>query len=69
MVKKIIFPVTNAVKREKLRDLIIDSVADYMNADIVTKTIAVLEVTYPDNRQDLDVLFLAILHNLEKEKK
>ena len=69
MTKKIIFPVTNAVKREKLRDLIIDSVADYMNADIVTKTIAVLEVTYPDNRQDLDVLFLAILHNLEKEKK
>ena len=69
MVKKIIFPVTNAVKREKLRDLIIDSVADYMNADIVVKTIAVLEVTYPDNRQDLDVLFLAILHNLEKEKR
>ena len=69
MVKKIIFPVTNAVKREKLRDLIIDSIADYMNADIVTKTIAVLEVTYPEDRQDLDVLFLAILHNLEKEKK
>jgi hypothetical protein len=69
LAKKIIFPVTNAVAREKLRNLIINSVSDYMKADIYVKTIAVLEVTYPENRQDLDTLFLAILSNITKEKK
>jgi hypothetical protein len=67
LAKKIIFPVTNAVEREKLRNYIIDSVADYMNADITTKTIAVLEVVYPENRQDLDTLFSALLNNIIKK--
>lgn len=69
MAKKIIFPVTNAVSREKLRNYIIDSVADYMRADITTRTIAVLEVVYPDDRQDLDTLFLAIFNNIIKKKE
>lgn len=69
LAKKIIFPVTNAVAREKLRNYIIDSVADYMRADITTRTIAVLEVVYPDDRQDLDTLFLAIFNNITKKKE
>lgn len=69
MTKKIIFPVTNAVKRERLRNLIIGSIVEYMDADITVKTIAVLEVIYPDDRQDLDDLFLAILNSVTKEKK
>lgn len=69
MVKKIIFPVTNAVAREKLRNYIIDSVSEYMDADITTRTIAVLEVVYPEDRQDLDTLFLAIFNNIIKKKE
>lgn len=68
MAKKIIFPVTNAVAREKLRN-IIDSVSEYMDADITTRTIAVLEVVYPEDRQDLDTLFLAIFNNIIKKKE
>jgi hypothetical protein len=68
LVKKIIFPVTNAVAREKLRDLIINSISEYMDADVIVKTIAVLEVTYPDDRQDLDALFSAIFNSVTRKK-
>jgi hypothetical protein len=69
LAKKIIFPVTNAVEREKLRNLIINSISEYMDADISVRTIAVLEVVYPEDRQDLDTLFKAIFNNVTKEKK
>jgi hypothetical protein len=68
LTKKIIFPVTNAVAREKLRNLIMDSVSEYMDADISVRTIAVLEVIYPEDRQDLDTLFLAIFNSITKNK-
>lgn len=69
MAKTIIFPVKNAVDRERLRNLLIDKVGEYMCADITTKTIAVLEVTYPEDRQDIELLLTAIYNNLTREKK
>jgi hypothetical protein len=68
LAKKIIFPVTNAVAREKLRDLVMNSVSEYMDADISVRTIAVLEVTYPEDRQDLDALFSAIFNSVTRKK-
>lgn len=66
--KKIIFPVTNAVEREKLRDFLINSMGDYMNADITTKTIAVLEVSYSENRKDIEELLMAIYDKIMRKR-
>ena len=67
MAKSIIFPVSNAVKRERLRNLLLDKISDYMDVDIQVKTIAVLEVTYPEDRADLDILLNSIHNNLNKK--
>jgi hypothetical protein len=67
LAKTIIYPVSNAVKRERLRNLIIDSICEYMDADITTKTIAVLEVTYPEERKDIEMLLQAIYNNIVKK--
>jgi hypothetical protein len=38
-----------------------------MDADITTKTIAVLEVTYPEERKDIEMLLQAIYNNIVKK--
>ena len=69
MSKVIIFPVKNSVERERLRSLLVEKIGEYMGADINTKTIAVLEVTYPEDRPDVDILLAAIYNNITREKK
>ena len=65
--KSLLFPVSNAVAREKLRNLILNSICEYMDADIEVKTIAVLQVTYPEERKDIDLLLTAIYNNILKK--
>ena len=66
-IKKLIFPVSNAVKRERLRNFLLNEMCDYMDADIEIKTIAVLEVAYSEDRKDVDMLLMAIHNSLNKK--
>ena len=65
--KSIIFPIFNAVHREKLRNLILNSICEYMDADIEVKTVAVLQVNYPEERKDIDLLLTAIYNSVTKK--